>query len=194
MINTANKNLIKSGIKNITFKVMDNLEMEVPDNYFDVVVARHTITDPKQIYKCLKNNGLLIIRGVYKMDCYELKKIYGKGQGMNDTKPISVIDYENVLDAGFVDVELVSLHISEFYKTKGDLYALLLKTPIVNEFSETDNENNKSYKEQLDHNKIDEYIKRNTCEKGIKLIRQYYGITAKKNKIIINNNLIHKLL
>ena len=68
-VETANKNLLKSGRKNISFKVMDNLKMDTPDNYFDLVTARHTIIDPVQIYKTLKKGGQLVIRGVDKLDC-----------------------------------------------------------------------------------------------------------------------------
>ena len=35
--------------------------MNTTDNYFDLVTARHTVTDPKQIYKTLKKGGRLII-------------------------------------------------------------------------------------------------------------------------------------
>ena len=80
MIETANKNLKESGRKNITFKVMDNLNMNVPDDYFDIVVARNTVTDPKQIYKCLKKGGYLLIHGVDRADCWSLKVLFGKGQ------------------------------------------------------------------------------------------------------------------
>ena len=179
MIKTANENLKKSKRKNIIFRQMDNLNMDTPNDYFDAVIARHTCTDAKQIYKTLKPGGLLIIRGVDKLDCWELKRLFGKGQAYKDLKPISVIDYENVLDAGFKDVELVPIHKREYYATKNDLLALLLKTPILCDFSETEyNEHLKS--EEINLNKLDEYIKRNTSEKGILLIRRYYGITAIK--------------
>lgn len=56
MIKTAQCNLKKIGRKNIEFKVMDNLKMNFDDNYFDIIVARHTCIDAKQIYKCLKKN------------------------------------------------------------------------------------------------------------------------------------------
>lgn len=56
MIKTANKNLSRSNRKNISFRVMDNLEMDVSKNYYDVVIARNTVTDPKQIYEVLKND------------------------------------------------------------------------------------------------------------------------------------------
>ena len=179
MINTANKNLEKTERKDILFKQMDNLNMTTPNDYFDMVVARHTCIDANGIYKTLKNGGKLLLRGVYKLDCWQLKKLYGKGQAFKDDKPISLIDYENILDAGFKNVELVPIHIREYYKTKEDLLALLLKTPILSDFSETE-ENNFDDKDKINMNLLDKYIQENTNEKGILLIRRYYGITAVK--------------
>lgn len=74
MIETAIKNLLQSGRKNISFRIVDNLKMDTPDNYFDLVTARHTIIDPLQIYKTLKKGGQIIIRGVDKLDCWSLKE------------------------------------------------------------------------------------------------------------------------
>lgn len=178
MIKEANKNLEESGRKNIKFKVMNNLEMDTLDNYFDLVTARHTVTDPKQIYKTLKPGGYLIIRGVDKLDCWNLKRLFNRGQEFTDTKPISLIDYEAVLDAGFKNVELIPLHVVEYYKTKEDLYALLLKVPVLDNFSEM---KNGEYEIVPIQNIIfEKYVAENTTEKGIKLIRRYYGIIAQK--------------
>lgn len=68
MINTANKNLEKTERKDILFKQMDNLNMTTPNDYFDMVVARHTCIDANGIYKTLKNGGKLLLRGVDKLD------------------------------------------------------------------------------------------------------------------------------
>lgn len=178
MIENANRNLLASGRKNITFKTMDNLKMDTPDNYFDLVTAHHTIIDPVQIYKTLKQGGYLIVKGVDKLDCWSLKKMFGRGQAYYDIKPISLIDYESIIDAGFKDVELIPLHIIEYYKTKEDLYALLVKTPILDDFSE---ENFYEYEKKTIENDIyEKYVSENTTEKGIKLIRRYYGIIGRK--------------
>ena len=177
MIETAKQNLLNSKRNNIEFRVMDNLNMDTPDDYYDVVVARNTITDPKQIYKTLKKGGLLIIRGVDRLDCWDLKHLFKCGQGYFDKNPISQIDFEAVIDAGFKDVELVPLYVREYFKTKEDLIGLLLKTPILDNFSE---ESLTCEKVKLDFGKLDEYIKENTKEKGIVLKRNYYGITARK--------------
>ena len=171
MIKTANENLKKSGRKDIVFKVMDNLKMDTPDNYFDIVVARHTCIDANQIYKTLKKGGKLLIRGVDKLDCWALKKMFQKGTGFDETKPISLIDYENITNANFKNVELIPLHVREYFKTKEDLIKLLMKVPILNEFMKD---------EKLDLEILDKYIAENTTEKGILLVRRYYGITATK--------------
>lgn len=178
MIETANKNLLQSGRKNISFRVMNNLKMDTPDNYFDLVTARHTIIDPLQIYKTLKKGGYLIIRGVDKLDCWSLKRMFERGQAFHDVRPISLIDYEAVMNAGFKDVELIPLHVIEYYKTKEDLYALLVKTPILDEFSA---ESSNDYERKpIEKEIFEKYVEQNSTEKGIKLIRRYYGIIGRK--------------
>ena len=178
MIKNANKNLAESGRKKIKFRVMNNLEMNTPADYFNLVTARHTKINPRQIYKTLKTGGYLIIRGVDKLDCWVLKRIFNRGQAFDDNKPISLVDYEAVLDAGFKNVELIPLHVIEYYKTKEDLYALLLKTPILDNFSEIVEKN--FGKKSIEKDILEKYVIQNTTEKGIKLIRRYYGIIAQK--------------
>ena len=180
MIETANKNLKLSGRKDVTFRIMDNLNMDVPDDYFDIVVARNTVTDPKQIYKCLKKGGYLLIRGVDKDDCWSLKRLFGRGQGYHDKKPISIIDYENVLNAGFQDVELVPIHEREFFKNEYLFKEFLKKVPIIDDFSEEFNDHKDYYSHELDEEIINKYIQENTYNGKIRLLRRYYGITARK--------------
>jgi SAM-dependent methyltransferase len=179
MILTANKNLEKSLKNNVKFRIMDNLKMDTPNDYFDVVVARHTCIDAKQIYKTLKKGGKLILRGVDKLDCWALKKAFNQGQAYKDVKPISVIDYENIIDAGFKHVELIPIHVREYFKNKEDLLALLFKTPILVDFSEIEKKQNFGDL-IIDESVLDRYIDENISEKGILLVRRYYGIVAVK--------------
>ena len=180
MIETAKDNLKKSGRKNITFRTMNNLHMDVPKEYFDVIVARNTVTDPKQIYEALKPGGFLIIHGVDMYDCHNLKRLFGRGQAYNDIKPISVIDYDAVLDAGFKDAELVPLYEREYFKNEELLYRFMLKVPILDEFSEEEGDGKDFYSPKLEKDKLHEYVVNNTYDKGIRLLRRYYGITARK--------------
>lgn len=112
------------------------------------------------------------------MDCWALKRLFGRGQALNDPKPISLIDYERVMDAGFRSVELIPLHDVEYYKTKEDLYALLQKTPILDSLS---GEKNQQYERKtIETDLFSQYVDENETSKGIKLVRRYYGIVAKK--------------
>lgn len=180
MIETANLNLKKSGRLNISFRVMDNLCMDVPKNYYDVVVARHTVIDPKEIYECLKDGGYLLVRGVDKYDCHSLKMIFERGQAYKDKDPISIIDYENILKAGFKDVELVPIFEREYFKNKYLFKEFLKKVPILDDFNEEEFEFNNHYKSDIDDVLLDKYISENTYNGKIKLLRRYYGIIGRK--------------
>ena len=169
MIETANENLKKSGRKNITFRVMDNTKMDTPDEYYDIVVARNTVIDPVAIYKTLKKGGTLLVHDVDKLDCWQLIRLFGCGQGYEDEKSIGQVEYERILDAGFKDVEMIPLYEREYFKSKEDLLALLLKTPILGE-----------KRKNIDMKLLDSYIENNTYEKGILLRRHLCGIIAKK--------------
>jgi SAM-dependent methyltransferase len=168
MIETANATLAKTGKKNISFRVMDNLHMDVPSNYFDYVVARHTCIDPSQIYDCLKPGGLLLVRGVDKYDCWALKLLFGGGQCYNDPVPISIIDYENVLKAGFTNVELVPIYTRELFEDPDKFKAFIHTVPILEGV------------DKIDDALLDEYIENNQISGKTILRRMYYGLSARK--------------
>lgn len=179
MIYTAKENAKKYPEKNIKFGVMDNLKMKFPGELFDLVSARHTVINANQIYDCLTKGGKLVIEGVDQKDCWEMKKLFGKGQAYKDKKALSEKDYEDLVNAGFSKVEKVELRINEYYKTEKDLMALLLKVPILDDFSEIED----SFEEHLksiDSNLFNEYVKRFKTERGILLERVLYGIVATK--------------
>lgn len=177
MIKTANENLKKSGRKDVIFKQMDNLKIAFDDETFDVISARHTVINAKELYRALKKGGMIIIQGVDKEDCLSLEKKFGRGQAFKDRKPISQIDYEDLVKAGFKIIKKVRIEEEEYYETKEDLLALLLKTPILDDYSE---ETNTYKKLPIEENILDEYIKENTTPKGILLNRVLYGIVAQK--------------
>lgn len=178
MIETANKNKEKYSNKKIKFCVMDNHNITFPNNLFDIITARHTSIDAKQIYNCLNKGGILIVEGVDKYDCFELKDLFKKGQAYNDEISISKIDYDNITKARFRKVDFKEVVEYEYYKTKEDLLALLLKTPILDDFSELSNDN--IHSNQIDAELLDIYIKNNQTKDGIKLKRVLYGIIAIK--------------
>ena len=179
MIKTARKNALKYPEVKAKFTVMDNLKIEFPNELFDIVVARNTVINAKEIHRILTNCGILIVRGVDKFDCWNLKELFGRGQAYNDKKAISEIDYENIKEAGFRDIKTVAIDVNEYYKTPDDLLKLLLKTPILDDFSE-EGDSGFAHREKVEKDLFDLYVKNNTYEKGILLKRKYYGIVAEK--------------
>ena len=72
MIKTGKDNAKKYPKKRVKFIIMNNLEMNFPKETFDLISARHTIINAKQIYDCLVSGGTVVIRGVDKKDCWEI--------------------------------------------------------------------------------------------------------------------------
>lgn len=183
MLKTANQNLQNRLKENPNIKVnfaqMDNLNMTFPNNLFDLVSARHTVIDAKQIYNTLKPGGALVIEGVDKEDCWEIKELFKRGQCYNDEIAISEQDYQDIKNAGFTSIEKVEIFKDEYYETEDDLMALLLKTPILDDFSETD-DSSLSHRKVIEKDLFAEYVKHYKTEKGILLKRKLYGIVAKK--------------
>lgn len=118
MIYTAKENAKKYPEKNVKFVEMDNLQMKFPGELFDLVSARHTVINAKQIYDCLTKGGTLVIEGVDQKDCWKMKKLFGKGQGYKDKKALSEKDYEDLVKTGFSKIEKVEILINEYYKKK----------------------------------------------------------------------------
>lgn len=180
MIKRAKENKKEYPSRNIKFINMDNLNMKFPNDLFDLVTARHTIINAEQIYNCLDENGTLIIEGVDRQDCWELKEMFGRGQSYNDKISISEKDYEDLKEAGFREIEKVEILENEYYETKEDLLALLLKTPILDNFSEIDDNITFEHRYTLEQDILNRYINKYKNKRGILLKRRLYGIVAKK--------------
>lgn len=179
MIKTAKENAKMYPNRNVEFLKMDNLNMKFSDKIFDLISARHTIINAKQIYNALKDDGILVVEGVNKKDCWELKKIFGRGQAFLDKVEISEKDYNDLKEVGFTKIELFEVLENEYYETEEDLLALLLKTPILDDFSEEDN-SEFIHKKEIEKDLFDEYVNRYRTDKGILLKRVLYGIVARK--------------
>ncbi|ORX87750.1 S-adenosyl-L-methionine-dependent methyltransferase [Anaeromyces robustus] len=177
MISTAKENLKKYKKENVKFCVMDNVKMTFPDELFDLISARHTVINVKEIYRVLRKDGYIVIEGIHKNDCQELKDLFGGGQGYHDEESISEQDYKDLINAGFSKVNKVIISINEYYKSDNDLMALLLKTPILDDFEEGSFE---EHIKSIDIKLFNEYVKKFKTEKGILLKRVLYGIIAQK--------------
>lgn len=179
MLKTAKKNAKKYPNRKVRFLKMDSLDMKFPKEMFDVILIRHSIMDAKQVYKCLCENGTVIIEGIDKKDCWELKEIFGRGQAFFDKISIADKDYNDLKEAGFTKIEKVEIIENEYYETEDDLMALLLKVPILDDFSEKNNEYS-GHVANIEKHLFDKYVERFKTDKGILLKRVLYGIIVKK--------------
>ena len=75
--------------------------------------------------------------------------------------------------------ELLEIFLNDYFVSVDYLLALLLKTPILDDFSEI---KGKEFEHRtiLEKDLFDKYVKRYKTEKGILLKRVLYGIVAKK--------------
>ena len=105
--------------------------------------------------------------------------MFGRGQAYNDEIAISEKDYQDLKEAGFTNIEKVEILQNEYYETEDDLMALLLKTPILDDFSEIRNER-LEHRTIIEKDLFDEYVRIYKTKKGILLKRVLYGIIARK--------------
>ena len=115
MIKTAKENARKYPNKRVKFTKMDNLNMNFPKDTFDLISARHTIINAKQICDCLVPGGILVIEGIDQKDCWKIKEVFGRGQAYNDKIAISEKDYQDLVEAGFRNIEKVEILQNEYY-------------------------------------------------------------------------------
>lgn len=163
MINHAKQNNENNKIR---FVEMDSEKIDFPNDFFDVITARHTPFNLEEVYRVLNKGGIFFSEQIDEDDCKELKVLFGRGQGFNEEcKLIDKIKL-NVNKEKFNKIEIYDIIQNEYYKTEEDLLFLLNNTPIIPEFG----------KIQGDYEKFREYIEKNNTEKGIILIRRLFGI------------------
>ena len=167
MVKSANKQNNKN---NIRFFEMDSENINFPDEFFDIISARHTPFDVKEVNRVLRKNGYFFSEQIDEDDCLELKKIFGRGQGFNSkTKLIDKIEKE-LKGVKFEKVEFYDILQQEYYETEEDLLFLLNNTPIIPNFG----------KEREDFSKFNKYVNKYATDRGILLERKLFGIKIVK--------------
>lgn len=169
------KEMIKSAKNNnqnsrIYFLEMDSNDIKFPNSFFDIVTARHTPFNLKEVYRLLKEDGIFISEQIDEDDCKELKQIFGRGQGLNAKDKLIDIIKSDMKETKYKKIEFFNILQEEYYKTEGDLLFLLNNTPIIPDFG----------KVKGDYGKFDKYVKENTHKKGILLNRHLFGIKVIK--------------
>ena len=161
---------MKNKSNKIRFFEMDSKLLNFPDKFFDIICARHTPFNFKEVFRLLNDNGTFISEQIDEDDCKKLKELFGRGQGYN--VEIKLIDRmkEEARQQKLKNVEFYEILQQEYYKTEEDILFLLRNTPIIPNFGEEIN----------DYQKFNEYVRNNKTNRGILLERKLFGITMKK--------------
>ncbi|MBU3918674.1 class I SAM-dependent methyltransferase [Patescibacteria group bacterium] len=171
MINTADKNLRKSGLLNVRFLKMDAKKIIFPDEFFDIISCRHSNFFPKELIRALTERGIFLTQQVSEADKINIKKAFGRGQNFR-IKDGTTKDHhiKELRKAGFSEIKSFDYNTKEFYQTPEDLIFLLRNTPIIPNFGCKSN----------DFKILTQFIKDNATVKGIATNSKRYMIIAKK--------------
>lgn len=165
MIAIARKNAKKYNNK-IKFFEMNSNNLIFPNEFFDIVCARHTPFNLNEILRVLNKNGLFYSEQIDEDDCMTLKEVFGRGQGYKANiklkeKIKAEIDKKKCKEIKFYDIIQ-----NEYYKTEEDLLFLLNNTPIIPDFG----------KNKDDYKNFHKYVEKNKSKNGIYLSRKLFGI------------------
>lgn len=178
MIKTARKNLLKSKIQNVEFKLADAKQLPFPDNYFDVVICRHSDFSPKEVFRVLKPDGIFITQQVGENDKENIKKIFGRGQAFGEKVNSLMNRYLKELERnGFKILRKDIYNATEYYANIEDLIFLLKNTPIIPDF---DIEKDQKFLEEIE--------KKYKTASGIKTNSYRFLIICKKPVSVFSNH------
>lgn len=167
MIKIAKKNNKNS---KVCFFEMNSDNIKFPDCFFDIITARHTPFNAKEVYRLLKDNGMFFTEQIDEDDCKELKEIFGRGHGFDAEYKLIDNTKLDMQKSEFKKIEYFDILQEEYYKTEEDLLFLLNNTPIIPDFG----------KVKDDYEKFNKYVEKYESKKGILLIRRLFGVKVKK--------------
>lgn len=171
MINRAKENA--KDRNDVMFFEMDSNEIKFPNDFFDIVCARHTPFNSVEVFRVLKSGGLFISEQIDEEDCLDLKISFGRGQGFEKKIKQKEQDKNDLIKCNIKDFEFYDIEQDEYYESEEDLLFLLNNTPIIPDFG----------KIEKDYEKFNNYVEKNKTDKGIYLKRILYGLKVKKREV-----------
>lgn len=158
------------GNNNARFERQDAQHTSFARNTFDVVYSRRGPTYYQEYYRILRPGGHVVVIGIGEKDAWELKKVFGRGQGFWEWKTTALEqNIERLQQAGFSIVYGEALEYDEYYAMYRDLDLFLQSVPIFEDF---DSEQDK----QL----LQAYVTAFQTDRGIHLPRHRFVTVAVK--------------
>jgi len=135
----AERNLARSRLSNVDFRLADARRLPFPDNSFDVVCSRRgpgsdSIRTLVEAYRVLRKNGAFMEITIGERDKQNIARIFGRGQMLHVRGQISTMKKEMMAKAGFAQVVTRDYLATEVFKGMPDLLVRLQSAPIIPAF------------------------------------------------------------
>jgi SAM-dependent methyltransferase len=135
----AGRNLERSRLSNVEFRLASARHLIFPDNNFDLVYSRRgpgsdSIRSLVEAYRVLKKKGVFMEITIGERDKQNLARIFGRGQMLHVKGQVSAIKKEMMRRAGFSCVVTRDYLATEVFKGMPDLLVRLQSAPIIPSF------------------------------------------------------------
>jgi SAM-dependent methyltransferase len=135
----AERNLRRSRLSNVDFRLADACHLPSPDDSFDVVYSRrgpgsNSIRTLAEAFRVLKKSGIFIEITIGERDKQNLAIIFGRGQMLHVKGRVSKTKRVMMERAGFTQVVTRDYLATEVFKGMPDLLARLQSAPIIPSF------------------------------------------------------------
>lgn len=158
------------GIGNAQFELRNAKQSGFAPATFEVVYSRRGPTPYGEFHRLLKTGGHFLHIGIGEKDAWELKRLFGRGQGFREWKTGALeLALERLRHAGFQVVSGREFLYDEYYASYHDLDLFLQSVPIFEDFAS-----------EQDRARLEAYTAMSQTEKGIHLPRHRFVVVAVK--------------
>lgn len=156
---------------NVRFEFQDAAQQTTfAQNDFDVVYSRRGPTFYHECYRITKPQGFFVAISIGEKDAWEIKQLFGRGQGFGMWKTTALEQaVEGLLHEGFVVLYSRDFLYDEYFASYHDLDTFLQGVPIFEDFDS-----------EKDRKSLEVYVARFQTEKGIHLPRHRFVVVAVK--------------
>jgi len=155
---------------NVRFEMQNAQHTPFAPDTFDVLYNRRGPAYYREFFRITKPHGYFVMISIGEKDAWELKRIFGRGQGFRTWKTTALEQATKALEKeGFIRLYGQSITYDEYYATYQDLDIFLQGVPIFKDF---DSEKDKEF--------LEAYTAKFQGEKGILLPRHRYVIVCQK--------------
>lgn len=169
-IEDARYNLHLSGFSNVRFIEMDSEKLQFPKEFFNVITCRQSPFSAQEVERVLAHDGVFLTQQVSEHDKLNITETFGRGNAACEDGTLKNKYMNELIDAGFQDIQAYDYDATEYYESYEDLIFLLKHTPIVTNFGQNNH----------DFALLDQFIEQYQTSKGIKTNSKRFMIIAKK--------------